>query len=159
MPATDPGELAIAMLLRQAAEARDRAAVHATHWIGVCVADLTALAEALNNQHPCRWRSITAIAETREQRRTVEDIRTMVRRCADAIAAGHVTYRTLDDLRTAALLLRFTRPAPPVRDTAETANPLYNLTIWLLDAISDCTTILQAEQTLRTAAFLGHTNG
>lgn len=163
----DPGELAVAMLVGQAAEARARAAAHAAFWLGICVTDLTAHAET-GPRHRARRRSRTVPARSTDiptwagtgasqWRRTVEDISTTLRCCAEQITAGKATYGTLADLHTAALRLRFLHPAPPVTDTPETANPLYNITIWLLDAISDCATILQAEQTLRTAAFLGHT--
>ena len=148
------GEVAVGLLVRQAVTDRDQATANAGFLLDRCVEDLTVV-QAMTAR-------IGRAADIRAQRpRAAEEIRAIratMRACAAAISGGRATAGTVAGLRTAVVRLRFIRPAAPTLDSADTGNPLYNITIWLLDVISDCGTILHAQRVLDTAACCGVTD-
>lgn len=77
---------------------------------------------------------------------------TAIKHSLDEVRAEQATFRTLSALQLAALNLRFLHREA---ESADTDNPLYNVTSWLLDAISACTSLLHADQALATAARYG----
>ncbi|MEV6931381.1 hypothetical protein AB0M46_43755 [Dactylosporangium sp. NPDC051485] len=149
MRPSGPADLAAEMLVGQLRRSRDSAVVNVAFWLGLCVEDLTAVADALST-------SAAAVPDREARLRAVEGLRATLRRCAAAITAGQATYSTLRHLRGAALTLRFVRPEPATDDIPDTDNPLYNVTIWLIDAISGSATLLHVQDALDTAARYGY---
>ncbi|WP_327007660.1 hypothetical protein OHA72_10515 [Dactylosporangium sp. NBC_01737] len=144
-----PADLAAGMLVWQLRRSRDSAVGNVGFWLGLCVEDLTAVADALST-------STAAVPDREARLRAVEGLRATLQRCAAAITAGQATYSTLSDLCTAARTLRFVRPEPATADIPDTDNPLYNITVWLIDAISGSATLLHAQEALDTAARYGY---
>ncbi|MEV6931595.1 hypothetical protein AB0M46_44875 [Dactylosporangium sp. NPDC051485] len=142
-----PADLTVELLTWQLRRTRDSAAANVAFWLDLCVEDLTAVTAALS--------TATAVADRDRHLRTVEDLRTTLQRCTAAITTGQATYTILADLCNAARVLRFVRPEPAIDDVPDTDNPLYNVTIWLIDAISGSATLLHAQEALDTATAYG----
>ncbi|MEV6923958.1 hypothetical protein AB0M46_05520 [Dactylosporangium sp. NPDC051485] len=132
----DPDAFVLSLLVDHLA--RTRAEAHRTlgHLLRSCLLDLhvaTAAATADPDGHPRDLHALTIA----------------IKRCLDTVRADQTTFTMLSLLQVAALNLRFLHREA---ETADTANPLYNVTDWLLDAISACTTLLRADEALATAA-------
>ena len=139
---TGPDALALAMLVHQLRHTRAEAHRTLQDRLASCLLDLHVAAAAATGADP------------EEHARDLHRLATVIKHSLDAVRAEATTFSTLSALQVAALNLRFLHRET---ETTDTDNPLYNVTSWLLDAISACTSLLHADEALATAARYGST--
>ena len=104
----------------------------------------------------CRYGLAQAIAVTNDDdveiRRELRELTAKLDRIAATIADGSTNFTTLWQLRCAIVQLRVVRPD---NDVPDTDNPLYNITIWVLEALTACAEIARTGELLKTAVLLG----
>ena len=86
--------------------------------------------------------------------RELRDLATSLDRLATSITAGVVHFGTVRDLEFAIVRMRFIRPDNDV-DVPDTDNPLYNVTIWALEALVECAVAQRIGHSLETAEIFG----
>lgn len=139
---TGPDALALAMLVHHLRHTRADAHRTLQDRLASCLLDLHVATAAATGADPV------------QHARDLHRLATAIKHSLDAVRADESTFGTLSKLQVAALSLRFLHRET---ETADTDNPLYNVTIWLLEAIIACTSLLQADEALATAVRYGST--